>query len=237
MKCCSKCEVVKAKSEFARNAQSKDGLRPDCRLCVKARAAAQIPNVIPKICRRCDLLKPAHEYRPTGRVCNRCRAADAAIYHKDPIVALRAKEAAKLRWVNQKDHMSATNRKWREKNSDHMKQKVYAWRLENADAYHAINAKSRKKNIARVMVSNGERRAVERRATPAWADKKAMQSFYERARLITEQSGERHDVDHIVPLKSKFVCGLHCEANLNVITAKQNVTKKNIYWPDMPEKA
>lgn len=36
-------------------------------------------------------------------------------------------------------------------------------------------------------------------------------------------------------LKGKFVCGLHCEANLQVITKSENSKKHNSYWPDMPE--
>jgi hypothetical protein len=46
-----------------------------------------------------------------------------------------------------------------------------------------------------------------------------------------------HDVDHIVPLTSKFVCGLHCEANLQYLPSRVNQSKKNRYWPDMPEAA
>jgi hypothetical protein len=42
-------------------------------------------------------------------------------------------------------------------------------------------------------------------------------------------------VDHIIPLKSDFVCGLHCHTNLRVITAEENKAKNNRYWPDMPE--
>jgi hypothetical protein len=43
-----------------------------------------------------------------------------------------------------------------------------------------------------------------------------------------------HDVDHIAPRRSKLVCGLHCEANLQVLTGAENCTKTNLHWPDVP---
>ena len=38
---------------------------------------------------------------------------------------------------------------------------------------------------------------------------------------------QKDEVDHVVPLQSKFVCGLHCEANLQVITKSKNASKCN----------
>lgn len=73
-----------------------------------------------------------------------------------------------------------------------------------------------------------------RSATPSWADRDAMRSIYKEAARITSESGVKHHVDHVVPLKSDLVCGLHCEANLRVITAAENIKKHNRSWPDMP---
>lgn len=47
-------------------------------------------------------------------------------------------------------------------------------------------------------------------------------------------TGIKHDVDHVVPLRSKLVCGLHNEFNLAVIPASENRSKGNRYWPGMP---
>lgn len=51
--------------------------------------------------------------------------------------------------------------------------------------------------------------------------------FYAEALRLTRETGIRHEVDHIYPLQSDVVCGLHCEANLRVITKFQNQSKKN----------
>ena len=64
-------------------------------------------------------------------------------------------------------------------------------------------------------------------ATPRWADPRAIREFYRAA-------PDGHDVDHIVPLVSQHVCGLHCEANLQYLPSALNQSKRNFWWPDMP---
>ena len=47
---------------------------------------------------------------------------------------------------------------------------------------------------------------------------------------------KRMHVDHIVPLNSKLVSGLHVWHNLQLLAGTLNITKKNREWPDMPTK-
>ncbi len=76
--------------------------------------------------------------------------------------------------------------------------------------------------------------AAKLRATPPWADKKAIDGVYRGAANLSRRFGERFEVDHVVPLRSKLVCGLHCEANLQVLASLENARKSNVVWPDMP---
>ena len=81
---------------------------------------------------------------------------------------------------------------------------------------------------------NAVRSRAKKEATPKWANKEKIQWFYREARRLTEASGMPYHVDHIVPLNSRKVCGLHNEFNLEVIPARINLQKHNRTWPDMP---
>jgi hypothetical protein len=71
------------------------------------------------------------------------------------------------------------------------------------------------------------REGVEKRATPAWANHDYIAGMYTIAKLVTEFTGEPYEVDHIVPLRGRDVCGLHVEHNLQVIPMHDNRVKYN----------
>lgn len=81
-----------------------------------------------------------------------------------------------------------------------------------------------------VLADNKVRRRKHRSATPPWItrqQKTEMRSIYQIAITMSQTTGERYVVDHIWPLRSDFVCGLHVPWNLRVITQKENLTKSN----------
>lgn len=59
-----------------------------------------------------------------------------------------------------------------------------------------------------------------KKATPKWADLEAIARVYETC-------PQGHEVDHIVPIQSKKVCGLHVAWNLRHLPKRENRLKSN----------
>lgn len=106
--------------------------------------------------------------------------------------------------------------------------------IENIDKHKKLIATWRVKNKHIIYASNQKRRSAKKQAIPKWSDFEKINQIYADSILISEMTRVKHHVDHIVPLNSKIVCGLHCECNLEIITAKSNLEKGNLVWPDMP---
>lgn len=73
-------------------------------------------------------------------------------------------------------------------------------------------------------------------ATPAWLTKlqrSQFHGFFRRAKQMREH-GHDVQVDHIVPLRHDYVCGLNVPWNLQIIPASTNNAKGNRWWPDCP---
>ena len=70
----------------------------------------------------------------------------------------------------------------------------------------------------------------EKRVAP-WAKFSDTVRFYREAHELTARTGIRHEVDHIIPLRSKVVSGLHCVENLQVLTAAANNAKGSSFTP------
>lgn len=85
----------------------------------------------------------------------------------------------------------------------------------------------KKRNPGVVNSLNRSRTAKQLSATPKWANLALIESFYLEAAQLTLETGIAHEVDHVIPLVSKVVCGLHVESNLRVITQSENRSKGN----------
>jgi hypothetical protein len=72
-----------------------------------------------------------------------------------------------------------------------------------------------------------EKKKKRDKSMPIWANRDIIEQLYIQARLLTEETGIKHDVDHIIPAKHPLVCGLHVENNLQILTKFDNLLKSN----------
>ena len=119
----------------------------------------------------------------------------------------------------------------------------YATYGEKAPQKRAAARAWAKANPARVLETVKRYRLAQERATPSWASIDKMIEMYEARIFAEEFFGVPIDVDHVVPLQGRTVCGLHCEHNLQLLPRYStpfvmgNNQKRNRVWPDMPEQA
>ncbi len=176
-----------------------------------------------KTCNCCGLEKPLSDFytRSTGEVISPCREC--------------VKAKANLRAANNREKVRSQNRfasaKWRESNRDRERARLREFRARNKDKARSWESAWRKANPDKRSAAESARRARQRDACVSWADRKAIQSVFRQAKEATRQTGVLHHVDHIVPLKSARVCGLHWEGNLRVLPATENIAKHNRDWP------
>jgi hypothetical protein len=100
----------------------------------------------------------------------------------------------------------------------------------NRERIAVVKSNYQKMNKDKVNCTAAKRRAVKLHATPSWLTKEDIQEieqFYIKAQQMNNHTGEKHHVDHIVPLQGENVCGLHVPWNLQVIPAKENISKSN----------
>jgi hypothetical protein len=145
--------------------------------------------------------------------CKKCRAEDNVAWHnKNKIRSLE------------------NSRKWKRENSDLVKQYSKKWMFDNPEK-HALNSKIWKQNNKASNCNIAARyRSAKLQSTPHWLTSihnAQIQEFYDIAAAKSFQTGIKYHVDHIHPLQGEYFNGLHVPWNLQIITAIENISKKN----------
>ena len=101
------------------------------------------------------------------------------------------------------------------------------YRADNAEHLPKQDRRWAKTNPGKIRAQTIRRNKHIKQATPDWANTKKISKIYVESAHITKKTNIPHQVDHIIPIRGKDVCGLHIEGNLRVITAKENLAKGN----------
>lgn len=203
---CNRCGIDKPLTEYHKHPRSKNGVRGICKDCCKI-SSAQYRDANREKRRASSLAWAANN--PERHLANAKR------YHEEH----RDQALEKMRRYAEEGRYLERQRAYRETNREIDREKGRA-------KYRADPAVSAEKAMRRA--------AAKRRGMPKWANLFFIQEAYRLARLRRQTTGFPWHVDHIVPLNSPLVCGLHVESNLRVIPGPANLAKGNRYWPDMP---
>lgn len=198
-----------------------------------------------KICYRCKCSKDETEFsthrRSPGGLRRACRSC-ASEENRENYLRNQEKrqDAARIRvaeWRSRPGNAEKNRENalaWYRENGEIARRHAAEWRAANPERKKEADRNWRAANPERVAAYIRAYKKRRARATPAWANEFFLAEAYELAARRTAATGVCWEVDHLVPLQGRAVCGLHVENNIAVIPQSINCAKSNRRWPDMP---
>lgn len=224
MKACIKCGVLKPLEDFFLRSSSSSVRRGECKSCLCERTNNWRKNNKEKS----DQYSKNYRLRNPEKWKEICKNNTKIQYQKNP------------------EKWKRYSRDWRLKNPERVAERVALWmqknpdwwdtyRKKNAVAIRAKNAAYSKSNPAKASQKSSRYTARKLRSQPRWLTVfhlAQIEEMYEVAIAVSCQTGIKHHVDHIVPLRGKTVRGLHVPWNLQVIPDEENFYKSNKHPDD-----
>lgn len=171
---------------------------------------------------KCQECKRNDEQRWRDANPSKARDIQARFKANNPARAAQIKKNYKER---NKEKIADSQREYTEKNRVRIAARLREyWKLNRS----RISARMREYNRANrglIAALANKYRASKVSATPSWADLKVIREIYEG----TSKNGM--EVDHIIPLQGKIVCGLHVENNLQIVPRSENRRKSHKFNP------
>lgn len=161
------------------------------------------------------IFEKSRGYTKVPAKCKDCRRAKVKTYYHE-----------------NKDRRMAYNKKWREDNYEDQREKRSKYHKDNRERILSYQKWWRENNPDKVAAARFSRRVNFDNACPSWLTDEMIEeikSFYILAKDCAAVSGEEYEVDHIVPIKGKNICGLHVPWNLQVLPKDINRSKTNYY--------
>lgn len=214
VKSCTKCGEVKPLDSFSKN-------NAQCKTCVNAYYRAYYKANSEKVIARTSAYKASNEEKVKAMMAdwyvrNKERVSlRMAEYRSSEEVMAKEKLRTDAYYESRKIEIQAKRKKALDDDVDRQARLNAYQKQFYQDNKHYYYEKCSRRNRAMKV------------ACPKWADITAIREVYKRSIEISQSTGIKHVVDHIVPLKNEIVCGLHVEFNLRIITEKENLSKNN----------
>lgn len=188
-----------------------------------------------KKCSKCRSNLPISEFRKDSSrkdgfsyVCKTCLSKkDYSRYYSD--IDAQRQRGVEYYWKDPEARRLQNKKKYWE-NVDYYRQLDRSYYWFEPEKKREKTKKWRMNNKTKVIAYNSIRRTEKINACPKWLSSielAQIQEFYDIANARTVQTGIMHHVDHIHPLRGKNFMGIHVPWNLQVLTAKENMSKRN----------
>jgi hypothetical protein len=235
LKCCTQCKAEKSLEEFSAQKHGKFGRRGMCKVCFKHKFKTQY---------KANLVKDHRQQYQDNRESRLISAKKWRDNNPDKLNSPEFKEAQKKlqrkRYLEQREVISEKMKAYYQQNKEEVKEKARQYRMSIilTEEQKAAQRVSRKAHYEANKAASFEyairRKRVMQKQTPPWANLDLIREIYEDCISKNKTAGRAaFHVDHIIPLRGKYVSGFHVETNLRVIPAVENLKKgiKNVLGP------
>ncbi len=237
-KTCKTCKEKKLRTKEFFHKSSK-GFHNDCKIC-RNTSRRKSPIARSEIelgfayCYQCETVKrltidnftkSTFTEKTKFKTCKTCRNKKSLEYSCKN--KAKTKEYKSKYAKDNKARKNKLSQEWKAKNKEKVKASWSRYRKNRLHIIKAASLRRYKASPEKYRAKSNEYLARKRAHTVGWFEADKVKQLYVKATVLGLE------VDHIVPLKSDIVCGLHCWHNLQLLDRNLNASKNNRYWPDM----
>ncbi len=130
---------------------------------------------------------------------------------------------------NNKEHICQLNTQYQQENKESICQQRKQHYKNNKQQNNKASKLWRESNPDKVVLNVSRRCNYLKEHTPLWYESDLIKQLYLKRDELNEKWNLNLEVDHIIPITSDTVCGLHCWANLQLLDVYVNQSKYNSY--------